>query len=126
MKVTPSVKVSINGKSSWVSGVDGTTPGTFTIDGLKVGSYLLKEIKAPDGYELLTGDGVPFTISGPVNPAATTYAATITNVAEHPEFTLPLTGGTGTTMLTVGGVLVLAAAGVLVLRSRRNTSDAGL
>jgi LPXTG-motif cell wall-anchored protein len=46
----------------------------------------------------------------------------ITNVEKNAGFTLPLTGGSGTAALTIGGIAILAA--VLVVARRRRAYEA--
>lgn len=56
-----------DGTSNWVSSQDDATvftsgtDGTFSVEGLAKGSYSLKEIKAPTGYQLRTSD-LSFTV----------------------------------------------------------------
>lgn len=56
-----------DGTSNWVSSQDDATvftsgtDGTFSVEGLAKGSYSLKEIKAPNGYQLRTSD-LSFTV----------------------------------------------------------------
>lgn len=55
------------GTSNWVSSQDDATvftsgtDGTFSVEGLAKGTYSLKEIKAPTGYQLRTSD-LSFTV----------------------------------------------------------------
>lgn len=57
----------ISGTSNWVSSQDDAivftsgTDGTFSVEGLAKGTYSLKEIKAPTGYQLRTSD-LSFTV----------------------------------------------------------------
>ncbi|WP_219846247.1 SpaH/EbpB family LPXTG-anchored major pilin [Microbacterium foliorum] len=109
--------------------------GTVTISGLRysdwadnatvaVGedgyqSYWLAEIVAPDGYELLAAP-IEFTVT-----AATTAVGVdleVVNVPSNAGFTLPLTGGTGTTLFLAGGVMLLGGAVLLAIRSRRKAA----
>ena len=56
-----------DGTSKWVSSQDDATvftsgtDGTFSVEGLAKGTYYLKEIKAPTGYQLRTSD-LSFTV----------------------------------------------------------------
>ncbi|MBT2475260.1 SpaH/EbpB family LPXTG-anchored major pilin [Microbacterium sp. ISL-103] len=106
--------------------------GTVTISGLRYSdwadnaavaagddgyqTYWLAEIVAPDGFELLAAP-IEFTVT-----AATTAAGIdleVVNVPSNAGFTLPLTGGAGTTLFLAGGVLLLGGAVLLAIRSRR-------
>lgn len=81
-------------------------------------SYYLVETTAPSGYELLA-EPINFTIT-----AATTAAGVdlqVKNVPSNNGFKLPLTGGPGTTLLYLGGLLLLVGALVLFIRSRRTS-----
>ncbi|WP_425956975.1 SpaH/EbpB family LPXTG-anchored major pilin [Xylanimonas sp. McL0601] len=106
--------------------------GTLTIDGLRYSDwengkelssareYWLVETKAPKGYELLAAP-ISFTVTSQVSEV--TVPLTVKNVAHNAGFTLPLTGGSGTTTLTIAGVVILGAALVLMARSRRKAED---
>ena len=141
-----------NGKiSAWVDGDAGTvitTPegGLFNIAGLDADTYYLKEIKAPAGYNLPTGDDAYFKF---VIAASLTVgddgkgkieSLTITpgteqatdgdiptgkvamNIINTSGSTLPETGGIGTAIFTVVGLLVMAgAAGAFVWRRKQNS-----
>lgn len=122
------------------------TTGLFSVVGLDDGTYKLREIVAPTGYNLLSEDitvvitatttnGQTWT-DGQASSALTALAvkaddkagtgntstgvAAIT-VANNKGSTLPETGGMGTTVLYVGGgVLVLAAVVLLIAKRRSN------
>ena len=123
--------------------------GTFNIAGLDDGTYLLREIKAPDGYNLLEDD-VKIVITATTDngqdwdgdPADALTGLTITvndgdakdgdldtgvvelTVANNQGATLPETGGVGTTLFyIIGGVLVVAAVVVLVARRRAGSRE---
>lgn len=119
--------------------VEATTgpDGKLTFTGLAAGTYTITEIKAPDGYNLLTS---PITVTivwaqpadstskdctwtyewSGITGAENTNTITVVNTTGTK---LPSTGGTGTTMLyTVGGVLVLAAF-VLIITKRRASEN---
>lgn len=120
--------------------------GLFKVVGLDDGTYKLREIKAPDGYNLLPDDveveiaattknGQEWT-SGTASEALTELAVTAdtkpgtgdksTGVAgitigNNKGATLPETGGMGTTIFyIVGGLLVVGAGVLLVTRRRMN------
>ena len=105
----------------WTSAQDGT----FTIEGLDDGTYYLEENKAPDGY-ILPDSNISFTITNGViidtsinNPNS--FEGTELKVPNTTGAELPETGGPGTTILTIGGLLLMAGAvgGGYGLRRRR-------
>ncbi len=80
----------------------GGNKGKLNIRGLANGTYVLTEISTIDGFSLLK-DPVEVTIED--------GTATITIVNEEkPIFELPLTGGSGTWIYTVGGMALIGAA----------------
>ena len=86
---------------------DNAEQGKLTIHGLKNGTYTLTEIQTSDGYSLLAE---PITIT--INNAD--QAITVNNESES-IFTLPLTGGAGTWVYTVGGMALMGMAAVLLV-----------
>lgn len=89
----------------------------FNLGALEDGSYTLIETKAPDGYQL-PKDNVTFSIyHGKItSPQCGTKPLEIVdgNTIVVPNSTgkeLPNTGGSGTTPLILGGLLLVAAAG---------------
>lgn len=120
------------------------TTGLFSIAGLDDGTYKLREIEAPAGYNLLaenitvvitatTANGQGWT-DGDASSALTNLAVTADSVpgtgdtstgiaaitiANNSGSTLPETGGIGTTIFYIlGSVLVLAAVVLLVTKKR--------
>ena len=89
------------------------------------GIYTVKEVQAPDGYQLLT-DAFTFTIQGGVvtftdlDDVKFTAKGNTFTVLNTPGIALPETGGMGTLMTTMSGMaLMLIALGYLILVKRR-------
>lgn len=78
--------------------------------------YYLVEVKAPAGYELLAAP-ILFTVDATTTTVGIDHV--VKNVPHNAGFELPLTGGVGTAVFTTAGVLLLAGAGLLMVRSRR-------
>lgn len=143
------VDVPTAGKDGTVTYPEGTTltsgsDGKFVIAGLDAGSYYLRETKAPAGYNLLKDD-IRVTIAATLNknensPALTALTICVdngeatngdlatgivsTNVENNSGAQLPETGGMGTTIFYVlGGVLVLAAVVLLVIKKRMSGAE---
>lgn len=117
--------------------------GLFQVIGLDDGTYKLREIQAPDGFNLLPNDvtvvitadtnncqdwsgtaadalrDLNVTADGePGNGQADTGIAAIT-IANNKGATLPETGGMGTTVFYVLGGILAVGAGVLLVARRR-------
>ena len=95
--------------------------GIATIDGLEAGTYYLKEITAPQDYQL---DESVITIDVNANTdgegeALRVVSKTITN-SKTPA--LPVTGGAGTVAITAAGVVLVAGAAMLIVRARKNNN----
>lgn len=129
-----------------------TTPdgGLIVIKGVKAGPHSIKEIEAPDGYNLLSD---PFTVdavnTGKKTTSITKYVDAQGNVTDSKTSEtsfevdvnygistnvkvvvnkagteLPSTGGMGTTLFyALGGALVTGAAILLVVKKRMNRSS---
>lgn len=86
---------------------------------LPCGTYFLLEIKAPNGYNLLT-DAVDVFIASSVMDAepAPYYIANMSGTD------LPSTGGIGTTIFyIVGGIMVIGSCILLITKKRMNNSE---
>lgn len=105
-----------------------TTPasGIIRIEGLANKVYTLKEVEAPDGYQLLDGD---LSITPSIDTNSGAAAATITGQAavrgieNVPTPDLPLTGGMGTILFTVAGLVLIGGAAFFFIRSRKSSKE---
>lgn len=115
------------GQTLTTSNEKGTTYGTVTVKGLKVGDYYFQEVVAPDGYSINTND-VSFKMI-----ATKEKNTEVVNgvVAENPDSIymedstlaqLPSTGGIGTTIFTIAGCLIMVTAAGLFFASRKRTN----
>jgi fimbrial isopeptide formation D2 family protein/LPXTG-motif cell wall-anchored protein len=91
--------------------------GQAVMNGLAYGTYYLVETKAPDGYNLLTA---PVTVTIDANSLQTANAV---QVSDSQKFTLPITGGSGTLLFTMGGIILIGAAGILIICTRKKKSS---
>ena len=131
-KTTTTTFETREGETLTVTGIVGED-GVLRFEGIPSGEYVIKEIKAPEGYNKLK-DTIAVTITAEYVETAGegsivyTYAgdgvvdnngvARVT-VINQIGSELPDTGGIGTTMFyVIGGVLVLAAIVLLIARKR--------
>ncbi|MGN8818831.1 SpaH/EbpB family LPXTG-anchored major pilin [Oribacterium sp. HCP28S3_H8] len=92
-------------------GVNGHA--TAKVEGLAAGTYYLQEDKAPMGYNKLTK-----RVAITVNLDTTTENNAI-DVPNNAGVLLPSTGGIGTTVFAVAGLVIMAgAAAVLIIKKR--------
>lgn len=113
-------------EKSAVSGADGSVAFTAIPSGHR---YTLTETKAPDGY-VPTGNTYQVTVAydsiavdvTDINGGTLNWDGTVTN---HSYYTLPDTGGAGTTLYTMGGCLLLAAAAYLLLYRKHKFKTTG-
>lgn len=105
--------------------------GVVTFDGLDVGTYRLEEVKAPKNYTLLK-DKIEFTIkdAGPDGEIDENSSEKVTingddkgrlttTITNNKGFNLPSTGGMGTYIFTIGGLVVMAGAVLLLVSSKK-------
>lgn len=97
-----------------------TSPATgyIYIEGLKAGTYYLKETAAPKGYNVLKDiQTIEITEDGEVKVKG--EICNEVKVKNNSGTVLPSTGGAGTTMIyLIGGALVLGSGVVLVTKRR--------
>gem|GEM_PF-1801130 len=104
-----SVLTNPNTAADWT--VTTGSDGFGYIFGLVEGTYYLVETVAPSGYNLLTS---PITVVVDSTTADSTTYLTDVNVTNVKGFTLPITGGTGTILFTMTGIILIAAAGIFL------------
>ena len=102
--------------------------GWVYVNGLKAGTYTVTETKAPSGYQKV--DSFDVTLSKETAKYDTEATGTIVegnfNISTSDQIDpkvgqLPTTGGSGTIMLTAGGVLLIVGGSAVALRSiKRN------
>lgn len=95
------------------------TNGTLKVTGLDEGNYEFKETKAPIGYKV-NSDNKAFTIEANENDEVTIDAGKFVNTKLS---SLPSTGGMGTYLFTIIGVVVMAGAAGAFFISRRKGSE---
>lgn len=122
-----------------------TTTTTVSVSGLDAGTYTLSEVVVPSGFQKM--DDITFTITptldGTTHALTALAGATVGTAREdvtwaagvvetglipvtlvnYPEGFLPGTGGIGTTLFYVAGVLMLAGAAVFLFVSRRKNGE---
>lgn len=100
--------------------------GTATIYGLDLGTYNFKEVTAPSGYSINTND-VSGTIA--LKPgkdkakSADDFVVENASMSDTKLNSLPSTGGMGTYLFTIIGVVVMAGAAGAFFISRRKGSE---
>ena len=120
-----------------------STMGKFTVKGLDTGVYVLEETKSPNGYVLPADSKVTITLTdaepdGALDADTTTAESSgidlnnsvqvsglsisfdvVNKTAE--ELELPVTGGSGIMMFTVGGAILMGGAVLLYMNNRRKS-----
>ena len=121
-KMTGWVDVPTVNPVTWPEGTVLTTneQGKIDVKGLDAGTYHLREVKAPDGYNKLKDDK-EFTIERQMNDtdSSMSYTKVTVKVDNLSGTILPSTDGMGTTIFYVlGGILAVGAAVLLVTKKR--------
>lgn len=96
--------------------------GSVTFTGLKAGTYYVEETVAPEGYNI-NSKKFEITISTQGNVTGDNVKDNKLVVSDFP-LSVPQTGGAGTVMFTIGGIALIACAGVLffVVMRKKKTS----
>lgn len=111
--------------ASKVTAITTTSTGKFSITGLKPGTYYLKEIAAPKGYNVLAKPvKIEVTSEGTIEVGNGT-AMEQTNevkVKNNAGSLLPSTGGMGTTIFYIAGAFLVLISGVVLIAKKRTDS----
>lgn len=106
----------------WV--VTSDKDGIIWIPGLTKGTYYLVEIQAPDGYNLLTTyKEVVVNATTDVESDKIENLIVTTQIDNYKGFTLPITGGTGTLLLTLVGLALIGTAVIIFVISRKRKTS---
>nr|WP_288632642.1 SpaH/EbpB family LPXTG-anchored major pilin [uncultured Blautia sp.] len=111
-------KVALEGETGATTTLVATN-GTLNVTGLDEGNYEFKETKAPTGYKV-NSDNKAFTITANENAEVAIDAGEFVNTKLS---SLPSTGGMGTYLFTIIGVVVMAGAAGAFFISRRKGSE---
>ena len=103
---------------------DGT--GVFKIWGLDAGTYTLRETTVPNGYNSLEDINVSISASHEESPAGGSARLNLTGnglnntIVNVPGSNLPSTGGRGTSLYYIIGLILTLTAGAILINRRRN------
>lgn len=111
-------KVALDGEQKVTTTLVATN-GTLKVTSLDEGSYEFKETKAPTGYKV-NSENKAFTITADETAEVTVDAGNFVNTKLS---SLPSTGGMGTYLFTIIGVVVMAGAAGAFFISRRKGSE---
>lgn len=107
-------RVDPKGNATMVSPIDGK----FNVNGLKAGTYYLKEMAAPKGYNKLAKP-ITVTIDNDGNITADDKTTTEVGVENKSGTLLPSTGGMGTTLIYLAGIVLVVLSGYVLISKRR-------
>lgn len=111
-------KVALEGETGATTTLVATN-GTLKVTGLDEGDYEFEETKAPTGYKV-SSENKAFTIT----PDETEEVSVDAGVFKNTKLSaLPSTGGMGTYLFTIIGVVVMAGAAGAFFISRRKGSE---
>ncbi len=139
--------------TDWVDDVAAATEvttdatGIFKFIGLDDGTYTLRETTTPTGYNTMADlaltigattdnnqtwagtasdalSAIKLTINNEDTAGDTNTGIVATKITNQKGSSLPSTGGIGTTMFYVGGGVLVAGAGVLLITKKRAKKDA--
>lgn len=113
-----------NGGSEILESLDKT--GRVDIEGIKAGTYYLKEVEAPKGYNKLASpikveinDNGTLIVDGKSSDDNNLPISQV-NVENKTGKLLPSTGGMGTTMIYMAGAILVIASGIVLVSKKRS------
>lgn len=115
-------KLTSKNDAEFVKTLTTGTDGSVTFTGLKAGTYYVEETVAPEGYNI-NSKKFEITISTQGIVTGDNVKDNKLVVSDFP-LSVPQTGGAGTVMFTIGGIALIACAGVLffVVMRKKKTS----
>lgn len=101
------------------------TKGEIHIQGLDADTYYLREVKAPDGYNVLKDDREIHITGKTYDTTAQkdTYTTVVEEIDNKSGISLPETGGMGTTLFYILGAALVVIAVVLLVTGKRMRSE---
>lgn len=106
---------------------NGIDPITFTISAKEIqtdGAEALESLSADGGASATFTTGKVYLINDTTEPSGADNGSVKTTIENLKGSSLPSTGGIGTTMFYVGGGVLVAGAGVLLITKKRAKKDA--
>lgn len=106
---------------------NGIQPIEFTISAAEIqtdGSEALESLSADGGANATFATGKVYLINDTTEPSGADKGSVKTTIENLKGSSLPSTGGIGTTMFYVGGGVLVAGAGVLLITKKRAKKDA--
>lgn len=115
-------KLTSKNDAGFVKALTTGEDGSVTFTGLKAGTYFVEETVAPAGYNI-NSKKFEITISTQGIVTGDNVTDNKLVVSDFP-LSVPQTGGAGTVMFTIGGIALIACAGVLffVVMRKKKTS----
>lgn len=96
--------------------------GEINIEGLKQGTYYLKEIQAPKGYNLLKSS-IEIVVREDGKILVKNEIVDKVKVQNNKGSLLPSTGGMGTTLIYVVGSILVLASGIVLFSKRKEGTN---